>query len=141
MKSELTVENNKSVSIKGIYQWPTYGGLLEGLPVERINSNIIQNARYTAKRHTGNQTLFMIEPISTPIPYEGIYPFGTPTALPNIICVADLSVAQPARDMNKQGSALTVMWFQNDYAFPIDNDILEKIKEIPWSQLADDFDY
>jgi hypothetical protein len=38
-------------------------------------------------------------------------------------------------------SSLCLIWFQEDYAFPIEKDILDKIKEIPFSKICGEFDY
>jgi hypothetical protein len=83
----------------------------------------------------------LIEPIRTPIAYHGNHPFGTPEQLPAIVCVARVTVPQPARDKTRDGSALTIIWFQEQCAFPIAEHVLKSITEIPWSQLKEDFDY
>ena len=52
-----------------------------------------------------------------------------------------LQCHQVFRDFDMHGSALTVVWFQENYAMPIDDLILEKIKQIPWAEIADEFEY
>lgn len=37
-------------------------------------------------------------------------------------------------------SELKIVWFQNLWAFPIDNIILEEIKNIDWEKYASDYD-
>ncbi len=47
---------------------------------------------------------------------------------------------EPARDPLQDYSVLTVIWFQDDFAFPIDPQVLEQIRALDWEQLAQDFE-
>ena len=140
MKTELIVENERSVTVNRLNQWRTYSGLIEGLPVERMNNEIIRRTLDEAKELNTHNPVHLIEPVLTPIPYEGKYPFGTPISLPHITCVADLLCFSPAKGSGDY-STLTVVWFQDDYAFPIEPDLLEKFEGLPWSDLAKDFSW
>lgn len=141
MKNGIIVENDKAVSISALHQWPTYGGLLEGIPTDRVNARILERLSGEIKRHCGNKSSYILQPEQTPIAYEGHYPFGTPMALPAMICVADLVYSQPVRDPDQHGSQLAVAWFQEEYAFPIDEEIMHRFRELKWSALAEDFYY
>ena len=140
MKNELTVEKNINVSIQGFYQWPIYRGLLEGVPYNIKNDRILKGVPDDAKKLCGDKPVHIIEPTQTPIPYEGRHPLGVPMSLPPIICVADLICFQPVRVFG-EATVLIVVWFQNEYAFPIDIDIINKLKKLPWSKLADEFGF
>ena len=61
--------------------------------------------------------------------------------LPSMVCVVLLFYFQPVHNSKKYSSILTAVWFQKEYALPIDNEIVERFKELPWSKLAEDFDY
>ncbi|MBS1635182.1 MAG: hypothetical protein JST26_04610 [Bacteroidetes bacterium] len=141
MNNELTIEKNKQVLITGLYQWRTYGGLIDGIPHNKMNDRILKELPNRAKKLCTDIPVYIIEPKQTPIPYDGKYPFGVPMSMPSVICVAELSSGQPVRDMDMHGSQLIVAWFQDQYALPIDHAILDKIKEIHWSKFAEDFCY
>ena len=139
MNSKLIIEGDQEVTIKSIKQWHTYSGLLEGMPTTKMNSQILSGVKEDAKKFCGFKEIYVIEPEQTPILFEGKYPFGDPASLPGVACIAEIWHYLPFRDETKDFSALGLVWFQNDYAFPIDNDILEKIKSIPFSKTCGEF--
>lgn len=98
-----------------------------------MNAREIERARSEARARNGHEP-FLIEPAQTPIEYEGRYPFGEPAALPAIGCVADFS------GDGKLGAAyytsLTVIWFQDDYAFPISPESEQALVALDWETLA-----
>jgi len=141
MNGELTVDGNKQVSIKRIKQWYTYDGLLEGLPTTRMNNRILEDAKEDAKIFCGLEEIYLIEPQQTPLSYSGKYPFGDPASMPNVTCIAELWYHATFKDKEKDFSSLGVIWFQNDFAFPIDKEIIEKLKEIPFSKICGEFTY
>ncbi len=124
-----------------LHQWRTYGGLLEGLPTDRMNEEILKRVVEEARKHTYTHAVYIITPEQTPIPYEKKYPFGTPMQMPGITCVANFTSNQPARNQEMDGSTLTIVWYQDSYAFPVSQPILDQFREIPWSKFAEDFDY
>lgn len=141
MNSSLIIENNKEVTIKSIKQWHTYGGLLEGIPTDKMNTQIIERTKIEAKEFSRMEEIYLIEPKQEPIDYDGNYPFGNPAALPGVTCVAELWHNDVFRDTDKMFSSLCIIWFQEDYAFPIDEEIVKDIKEIPFSKICGEFDY
>lgn len=38
-------------------------------------------------------------------------------------------------------SKCAIVWFQDNYAFPIDSDILKTIKLLPWNKIAIDYEW
>lgn len=141
MNSNLIIETDKVVTIKSINQWQTYGGLLEGIPTDKMNENIINRTKKEAQELSGMEEIYLIEPKQKTIEYEGKYPFGNPASLPPVTCVAELWFNDVFRDTEKMFSSLCIIWFQEDYAFPIEKEILNKIKEIPYSKVCGEFDY
>jgi hypothetical protein len=141
MNGELIVEGDKQVTIKRIKQWHIYDGLLEGLPTTRMNNRILADVKEDAKKFCGLDEIYLIEPQQTPIPYDGKYPFGEPASLPSVACIIELWHYTTFRDDKKDFSSLGIIWFQNDYAFPIDEEIIEKIKQIPFSKICGEFTY
>ena len=66
---------------------------------------------------TGHEP-FLIEPTQKPIQYDGKYPFGEPALLPSVGCEAVFVSSGMGYEMR-----LTVIWFQHDYAFPLDPEV------------------
>lgn len=137
---DVTVENKK-VTIKAIYQWRTYSGLLMGLPTKKMNARIIESAKKSAQNFTGLQEVYLIEPQQKLLSKRRPYPFGIPASLPSTICIVELWHSKALRDENKHYSSLAVVWFQDEFAFPIAETILEKMELIPWESIAGEFEY
>ncbi len=140
VNDEIIIEGTKKVHIRSIKQTLTYGGLLEGIPTRQMNERILKDVVNDARKFSCIDEVYLIEPAQIPIAYNGRYPFGEPAALPPVICIVELS-GSPQRDMNRHGSCLALVWFQQDYMFPIDADILKKITEIPYSKVCGEFDH
>lgn len=141
MNGKLIIDGDKEVTIKKIKQWVTYDGLLEGFPTLQMNNRILAGVKEAAKDFCGIEEVCLIEPSQTPISYEGKYPFGDPASLPAVVCIAELWYYKACRDKSKDYSSLGLIWFQEDYAFPIEEEILRKIREIPYSRICGEFIY
>ena len=135
-QTEFQLERGRSIHLKSIDQWGTYSGLREKLPPQRIVARALRIAeqRYGIKP-------YLIPPNATPIQIEDNYLIATPASLPAITCVASFVCFDAIRDESKDGSILPLVWFQSDYVFPIESDIVESIIQLPWDDLAVNRDY
>ncbi len=144
--SYIQLDSGQEICLKSLNQCLTYWGLLEGLPTTRMNQSIIKNALEKAIRsnHEGKPP-YLIQPTETTIEYRGHggrgYPFGIPAALPSIFCEACFEFGKPAQDKNKDHSWLIIVWFQKEFALPIDEDVMSQIKALDWNNVAHDDDY
>jgi hypothetical protein len=84
---------------------------------------------------------YLIEPKETPIKLALKYTLGTPASIPGIMCLARFQCEFAARDLLKDYSALAVVWFQNQFALPIEEAVLALIQEITWGTVASDYRY
>jgi hypothetical protein len=119
-----------TISCQSIRQWRTYAGLLEGLPTRQKNERDIEHLlKQERERGWWAGEPYLVPPVVRPIEYEvgRRYPFGDPEALPNVTCVARY-VAYP--------SELTIIWFQDEFAFPIDPQVLEHLQGLDWAGRA-----
>lgn len=128
-----------SIRLRKLNQHEIYAGLLEGLPTRRMNADIIQRLVQNEGQRLGAAP-YVVPPIEKPITYPKKYPFGEPASLPPIACVATFDSLDPARDKQKDYSSLVIIWFQQDYAFPIEPDVFEHIRKIDWTRLASDYE-
>src|SRR4051812_32851275 len=124
MNNSLMIEVNRQVNIESITQWFTYSGLLEGLPTKKMNERILADVRLEAAKFCYINEIHVIEPEQRRIQYEGKYPFGEPYELPPVICVASVKYFGACRDHSKDYAVLGLVWFQREFAFPIDEMIL-----------------
>lgn len=125
---DITLCGGGTISCKSIRQWRTYAGLLEGLPTRQMNERDIERLlKEERERGWWAGEPYLVPPVVRPIEYHRKYPFGDPEALPDVTCVARY-VSYPAE--------LTVVWFQSEFAFPINPQVLEHLQGIDWGRLA-----
>lgn len=139
MRTEIALENNRYAHIDMFVQWRTYKGVLEGVPNRSINNRYIESALKNAIRYCGHVPVYLIEPTQTIHREDTEHPEYTVMSLPEVTCIAKLSSYEPAKDPDMVGSELIVVWYQDTMAMPIDEAILEQMKRINWSELAQDF--
>lgn len=139
---EIEFRNAKRVVVKGLYQVGTYDGLLEGVPTEKMNRRILAGVIERAKQLFHVQEVYLIEAKQTPIDIGRPLWFGSkPAALPKMLCIAELWHHEPAKSRVMDFSSLSVVWFQQDFALPIDTQVLEQFKTLAWDELAGDGTY
>lgn len=139
MKTGIPLENNRYASIELFMQWRTYRGVLAGVPDRSINYSYIESALRDAVRYCGNVPVHLIEPKQTILREDPANPAATKMALPDVTCIALLCSDEPVKDPDMAGSEMAIVWYQDTIAMPIDEEILEQMKQIKWSELADDF--
>ncbi|APX99913.1 hypothetical protein BWR22_06190 [Lacinutrix venerupis] len=135
------IDRDLEVIIVEIKQYHTYRNLLEGIPNSKLNKIILERTISDAKELFNLQNIHLIEPILTPIEYEGNYPFGNTESLPEITCLAELKCHSAFKNEEMDYSGLGLVWFQGNYAFPIEKAINDFIKTIPYRKICEEFSY
>ena len=123
-KIEIEFAHGVLVQLAELHQKRTYEGLLEGLPTKEMNSQQIQALR------NEHRSLHLIQPTERPIEWEGPtpYPFGTPSSLPPIQCVARLQAREDPVSIREGIFA----WFQGTWAPPIEEATLGEFGRLDW---------
>jgi uncharacterized protein (TIGR02996 family) len=140
---QIRLRSGRDVYLRELQQSGVYDGLLEGLPTTEMNQRIINRLVAAERERLFGHDPYLIRPGETPIDYarDEPYPFGQPASLPSVACVGRFSSFQPARDPSRDYSVLVVIWFQEEFALPIDPEVWEKLLAIDWQQHARDCDY
>ncbi len=137
------LSSGRRIYLRELRQYGTYEGLLEGLPTAERNREQVERLvlEYTGKPYAAKP--YLIRPVETPVEYHrpGRYPFGTPSALPQITCIGRFDSLHAARNKGSDLSGLVVLWFQQHFAFPIDHAAFVGIHAIDWEAHAADMDY
>jgi hypothetical protein len=140
---ELELPSGRTIHLQELRQYRTYEGLLEGLPTLERNREGVERlvAQHGGFRFSGRP--YLVAPRETPLEYHGgrPYPFGTPSALPGVTCIGRFESGQPARDRARDYSRLVVIWFQEEFAFPIAPSVVAELLTIDWAEHATDDDY
>ena len=144
--------------IDQLVQYHTYRRLLVGVPEDRFNETIPANVVEDAKIRFGvKPEPFVIPPVLHSFSIEQQQhirkPFGDyePTGetftrsgqrLPKMTCIASLRCPLPLVDPGKEGwfsySRATLIWFQEDFAFPIEAAVMAQILGLDWGAVAAD---
>ena len=127
----ISLRSGRAVAIESLTQAQTYAGWLEEAPRAEVNDRIVDASvppRAVLIRPLRRAYLKSPDESTTP---------GTEW-LPLVTCTARLTSTQGAKDKGPQGSFLTVVWFQDEFALPIEPAVLAQIAELPWESLASD---
>lgn len=112
----IIVINNIEVEISKIYQQKTYYTLIEGIPGEELNDKILAEIKEQAKSIFNRDSFYVMDPRE-----------NTDGNFPQYTIILELMVLNDLEDY----SPLTVIFFQDKYAFPITVENIEYLKEIP----------
>jgi uncharacterized protein (TIGR02996 family) len=141
----ITLRPGRSTLLREFRQWSFYEGLMAGCPTSEDNreslERLVQN-----ERERGGDEPYLIQPVERPKPFPDGHPLkGVSTEsrglFPAVACVGRFTSFDAARDPQRHASTLTVIWFQDEFAFPIEPAIREHIRAIDWEKHAHDFDW
>jgi uncharacterized protein (TIGR02996 family) len=138
---DVPLRSGRFVSLRELRQFGTYEGLLEGLPTREMNQARIERVLGEERNRASGAEPYLIPPVETPIKREEPYPFGEPAAIPAVTCIGRFRSYDPARDPAHDYSELVVVWFQREFAPPIDSGVWQQLLAIDWDRHANDYDY
>ncbi len=141
---EIDLPSGRRLYLRELRQYLTYEGLLEGLPTAERNKQRLERLVTELRDKPYEGGPYLIHPNETPIKYDWggkPYPFGTPSALPSVTCIGRFDSLEPARDANCDLSGLVVIWFQEEFAFPIEPAMVAQLLAIDWDAHAADFSH
>ena len=142
-KEDLKLHTGRDIQLQYLEQLSAYGTLLEGLPTREKNQRVLESLRERARQRLPMVEPYLVPPRETPIkwPRAEKYPFGDPARLPSVACIAHFRSSSPARDPQLDYSELVVVWLQDEFAFPIDPQVLEHLLTLDWERLAGEWEY
>lgn len=115
-----------------LQQFRVYADVLEGVPDRAINDDIIADALALAARTHG------LDPVLIPPRQRQLGSRASHVSLPSICCIGRFRSAKPARDPNAERSEACLVWFQDQFAFPVDAEVVAEIATLVWSDIASD---
>ncbi|MEM1031039.1 MAG: hypothetical protein AAGN82_11860 [Myxococcota bacterium] len=113
------------VHVVSLRQSLVYEGLLEGLPTREMNERRLDQLQHDNPRAT------LVRPEERPLEYSGRYPFGTPSALPDVQCEARLKYSQGLHAYEAE-----LLWFQENWAPPLDEALVAYLANASWFALS-----
>ena len=127
-----------TIRLIALNQSCVYAGLLEGVPTTEMNRRLVELAVRDAKTTFADSDPFLVVPKQEPLDMERDYPFGKPATIPSVRCIARFlcQFPTPRGTPDDDYSSMTVIWFQEEFAMPIDGEVLDSIRGIDWLSLA-----
>jgi hypothetical protein len=136
--------------VEELWQWKTYRGLLVGMPTDGINRALVASAVEEGRTRWGGEP-FLLPPTARLIEYGDPPEAEVAPTLPAIVCLARFEYHPsysnalrgrpaeqwPAIMSTLRTKVLTVVWFQDDFAFPIEPPIYEQILAIDWERCGE----
>src|SRR5690606_36546134 len=122
--------NNTEVEITKLYQMKTYDSLIEGTYDKELNEDILVDIKQRAKRVFYRDSYFVIDPR-----------INEDDNFPEFCIIIELMVFKSFKDLDKDYSALTVICFQDEFAFPISSKNLHQMKEIPFELVCKEYNF
>jgi hypothetical protein len=127
-------------SLRWLSQSLTYSGLLDGAPTDEMNRDLVASVRERYRRSGPGQEPhdpLVIEPRQVQLPLREQDPFGQRSLLPRVFCAAEYwsPTPVPVEEMWSE-SYLVLVWWQEDWALPIDAEVLEEIRCHAWQSVA-----
>jgi hypothetical protein len=152
--SSITLADGRRIQLVRLYQRYTYEGMPTGLPDDERNSNLCQEAVAHARARpwlSAGAPVTLIRPkirreqaqltpkfvrqwermtgsnVSPPlyVPY-----------LPRVICIGAFSSDVLKTRPDELGSHLCIVWFQDEFALPVDPATQREIEQVAWEELA-----
>ncbi len=149
MECELRLRSGRRITLEHLDQVMTYAGLLEGTPNHESNDRHIEYALEEAGRRgvVGVRPHLIVPPrrdyLRKPGDMQRITeqsPHWIPEWLPTVQCIGHFKSGVTARNPEMHVSVLTVVWFQDEYAPPIQEPALGQLLGLDWEALALDIE-
>ncbi|MBE0527609.1 MAG: hypothetical protein IH629_00185 [Thermoleophilia bacterium] len=134
--TDFTLASGRTIRLLALDQYFTYEGLLLGMPTREMNQEMIDRliARYVHPAEYGVPLL--LKPEQQPLEVPEHRPVhGTPATLPSVTCIARFN-SDGQLGTDDIWSVLRLIWFQEDFALPIEERVLQQIAEIDWETHA-----
>ncbi len=135
-RTTFALSSGRTIRLLALDQYYTYEGLLLGVPTWEMNQEMMDRliARYVHPAEYGVPLL--LEPEQQPLDVpEHRHVLGTPATLPSVTCIARFN-SDGQRGTDDVWSVLRVIWFQEEFAFPVEDRALRQIAEIDWETHA-----
>jgi hypothetical protein len=152
---KISLSSGREITLSHLEQWRAYAGLLAGMPNREMNGRVIEDARSRALQHgLEGAAPVLVPPRLKPVerkPASAEYLMRTGMTaeqsaardqqmhyeqLPAVVCVAVFNSDGLTKPDAEPMSSLTLIWFQDDFALPVDAGVLAHIQALDWETLA-----
>ncbi|MET7403084.1 hypothetical protein ABZS66_57350 [Dactylosporangium sp. NPDC005572] len=140
--ARMELGSGREIKLSELHLKSTYGGLIEGYPMARLNDMKVAGLAEQAGRLLPHAPVHVVEPLRTrPEQDSGTAsPFGPLELLPAVICMGRFSSGpiNPGFDPVLHYSRLVIVWFQDNATVPAGRDIPAGLRDVRWEDWAQD---
>jgi len=135
----IEVTKGRWIKLHQLVQRSIYANVLEGVPNRLVNRRIVSSAMEEGRR-IGEPCHLMAPPtIAVALGNSEDRGDWTPERLPRVVCIGHFVSAPTGANLDYDWrSELTVVWFQEDYAFPLPPRVRSDFAALSWDTLARD---
>ena len=139
---KIVLDSGREIFLDSICQSHTYGGLLCGYPDKDMNERIMKYVMETALEKMNPEVTYLVPPPLIEVEMDDVKEYYKDAIhIPYITCYAQFESSVIDKDDDSNGSWLTIVWYQDDFALPIDESVLEHIKTINWDDVAEGYEF
>jgi len=136
IRPQFELASGRIIDLLALDQYYTYEGLLAGIPTREMNQDMMDRLIAEYARPAEYGVPLLLEPEQKPIDVSERRPtLGTPARLPSVTCIGRFN-SDGQFGTDDIWSVLRVIWFQDEFAFPIEDRVLQQIAVIDWETHA-----
>ena len=133
LELKFQLSDGRQIFLEAFLESKTYAGLLEGKRNASVNRDVLNSHVELAK------TMWPEQPrVTLGLDY---YESCVHESLPSIICAGQFISYEPAVDLDRAGSSLVVIWFQEEMFPLLQGQNADWLKDVAWKQFSRDFDW
>jgi len=140
---KIELNSGREIFLDSICQDHTYGGLLAGYPNKELNDRYVKDAMESALEKMNAEVVYLVPPplLEMEINERARKYRKDAIRIPSITCYGQFESSVIKGDEDNHASWLTIVWYQDDFALPIDESVLEHIKTIDWDDVAEGYEF
>src|SRR5688572_16717840 len=153
------LNTGREISLVSLQQSQTYYGALCGFPYRMLNARKVSEVLAEARKLClKEQAPYLVPPVIEPISLPPVHPASMKAIqaktrmtaeqyvefragwhherLPAVTCIGVFDSVGLNSSDSEPYSSMTIVWFQKEFALPIDDGVLSQIRRRDWDSLA-----
>ena len=136
---QIELSSGREIFLNKIYQDYTYDGLLLGHPDREMNDRYVKNSMESASEMMSSAATYLVSPPLIEVEIDERD--NDAIRMPYITCYGQFESSKIKGDEYNDGSWLIIVWYQEEFAMPIDASVIEHIKTIDWDSEAEGYQF
>ncbi len=130
---DVRLVDGRIIRLRELDQKRVYEGMLDGVPTRGQNAKLV--AGIVEGASADGRSVVLVPPVETPIVDIGGDGPDEACLLPRTAVCARFESPDPVSGAGDY-SELTVVWFQEAWALPVDGDVVDRLRRLDWDSHA-----